>query len=126
IKKGETLDAIAKEAGLEVSATPAFKRNESPQGLPESAVAQAFTLPAGGASAAAAQGNAGRVVFAVTDITAAPKLSDDARKQLASELQGEQRTDMLSQYLASLQSELGVSIDQNQLVRVLGLDQTSQ
>ena len=126
IKKGETFEAVAKDAGLEITTTPAFKRGDSPQGMPAAAVAQAFTLPVGGASAAAAERDPGRVVFSVADIVPAPKLADEARTQIQSELQGQQRTDMLSQYLASLQSELGVSIDQTQLVRVLGLDQTAQ
>ncbi|MEO1264675.1 MAG: SurA N-terminal domain-containing protein [Pseudomonadota bacterium] len=125
IKKGETLDAIAATSEeLSVVETDAFKRTDTPAGLPGPAVARAFTLANGGVAVSAAAGNQGRIVLQVSEVAAAPKLTDETREQLRSALQQQQRTDIVAQYIADLQAAYGTSIDQNQLVRLLGLDQT--
>jgi peptidyl-prolyl cis-trans isomerase D len=119
--KGETLDALAKDAGVEIKTTDAFKRNDRPEGIPQSVVAQAFTLSKGGGSAAPTPENDGRIVFEVADVIAAPALTDETREELETRLLRSRQTDVLSEYVQKLRNELTVTVNQQAVNRLLGI-----
>jgi len=119
---GESLEAIAKDAELELQTSEPFKRNERPQGLPPAAVAQAFTLDVNGGSNALAPGNEARVVFQVIEIAAPTALDDDARETEAERLRAELQSDIIQQYLTKLQADIGVTINDAAVRRAVGLD----
>ncbi|MEO0729173.1 MAG: hypothetical protein AAFY64_02185, partial [Pseudomonadota bacterium] len=123
INKGETIAALAKEAGLELTTTQMFKRTDSPQGVPRTVVAQSFTLPRGGLSSAPAANATDRIVFEVADVQAAKPLEGDARQQRVAQLKQNRQADVLREYIAGLRRAYEVSIDERAVERALGLDQ---
>ncbi|MEM1306348.1 MAG: SurA N-terminal domain-containing protein, partial [Pseudomonadota bacterium] len=121
--KGETLDALAKEAGLTVTESPLFKRADSAQGLTRTVVSQAFTLPENGASAAPAANATDRIVFQVSAIEPAKPLDGETRTQRLAQLKQSRQADVLGEYIAKLRTTYDVEINQPAITRALGLDQ---
>ena len=124
IKAGASIEAVAKEAGLEVQTPPPFKRSSTPSGLSPAAVRVAFTLPKGGAGAAPSADDKTRIVLVVSDIKpAAPSTKDEAdalREQLVQELQ----QDALQTYVSALRNRQKVQVHENVYKRAVGIDQT--
>src|SRR5258707_14920836 len=95
-------------------------------GLPENAVQFAFTLAKGAASSAETRDGKSRVVFKVTDITAAPEMTAADRDRLTGELGRQFQTDAISEYLQALQDQQGASVNQAALRRATGDADTQQ
>ncbi|MCT4656026.1 MAG: SurA N-terminal domain-containing protein [Cohaesibacter sp.] len=115
---GKSLEAIATEQNMSVQQATNITR-QSPGDLPQSAVDQVFGGPVGYASTAA-DGNK-QYVLQVKTITApefnADGLENDALRQ---QLNQNAESDLLSQVVAGLQRDLGITINQpllNQLAR---------
>ncbi len=83
---GETMEALAKEAGAKLEKTNPVSRNTSPQGLTQNAVQQAFTLRKGGATAALTADGKARTVLRVVDVIAAPPATAEQTARLKTEL----------------------------------------
>jgi peptidyl-prolyl cis-trans isomerase D len=120
--KGESLEAIAKDAGGKVEKTPAITRATSPQGLTPDAVRQAFVLPKGAASSSATADGKTRSIFRVAEVTDAPEPTKEEADRLRTELQRGMQTDALNAYVGGLQSRYGVNINTQVLQQTLGLD----
>jgi peptidyl-prolyl cis-trans isomerase D len=118
--KGESFEALAKEAGGKVETAKAFKRIGGSPGLPEAAVQLAFSLAKGAASSAETRDGKSRVVFKVTDITPAPEPTQADRDRLDAELRRQFQTDVVSQYLQALQDSQGATVNQAALRRAIG------
>jgi peptidyl-prolyl cis-trans isomerase D len=121
VSKGETIDAIAKDLGLEAKTSKPLKRSESADDLPAPAVNLMFALGKGVAGQSEAGKDKGRVVFVVKDITAPPALTDEDRKQLGLELSRQMSADLSGELLGALQERSGVKVNQEALKRVMGI-----
>jgi len=110
---GATLASLAEADKLEVkSATNVRRRGGG--GLNESVVAALFnTSPSGAGSAATPEG---RVVFKVTADSTPPIDPDDPKvKALANAAGAGLTDDLIAQYVAAMERQLGVSVDENAL-----------
>jgi peptidyl-prolyl cis-trans isomerase D len=110
---GATLASLAQPAGLEVkSATDIHRRGGG--SLAQSVVSAIFATPPDGAGSAATPD--GRVVFKITSDTTPPtNLSDPAVKAAADKLTGAMQGSVVEQYVAQIERELGVTVNQNVL-----------
>ena len=109
---GETLESIATaEVGLEVKRNGEAKRSGA-EGLPAGVVARIFSVPSG--KSASAEGNGGaRVVFKVIDaVTPVMDAESETNKETEKQLRESLGDDVLRQYLARLQLDAGVTINE--------------
>ena len=120
LKKGETMDAIAADAGGKVETTPPLTRATTPQGIARTAVAQAFALPKGGARSADSDDGLTRQVFQVKDVVPAPAPTKEQKERIATELRGNLENDAISAYVGSLQRRFGSSINHAAFDRLRG------
>jgi peptidyl-prolyl cis-trans isomerase D len=120
INGGETIEAVAAaEGNLNVQASSAVKRGGA-EGLPAGLVAQIFNTPTGQAGSAAGDG-ASRYVFVVNDSVVPPlDPESDEIKSVSSQLSTAYSEDLLSQYLARLQADLGVTLNQRAMNAATG------
>jgi peptidyl-prolyl cis-trans isomerase D len=124
VKSGETLATIAKEIGVEVTTSKAFKRTQPPEGLSPAAARQAFTLARGGAGSAATPDDKTRIVFVVTDIKPAEAPTKEQAEALKNELGQELQNDALQTYVSALRERQGVKIHEAVYKRTVGLETT--
>jgi peptidyl-prolyl cis-trans isomerase D len=113
-------DAAAAEIGAKVETTTPLKRDASPQGLPRTAVALAFTLPEQGIGNAQLDGRQGQAVFQLIELKKAPDLDEKQAETLRTELQRGLGVDILSQYIAGLQTNYGVQRNNKALSQLSG------
>jgi peptidyl-prolyl cis-trans isomerase D len=123
--KGESLDAIAKDAGGKVEKSPALTRTTSPQGLTGDAVRQIFALPKGLAGSTLSIDGKTRTILRVADVIAAPAATKEQADRIRAELQRGLQADSINAYVSGLQTRYGVSINQPVLRQTLGLDRTA-
>jgi peptidyl-prolyl cis-trans isomerase D len=110
---GATLASLAEADKLEVkSATDVRRRGGG--GLSESVVAALFNTSASGAGSAATP--EGRVVFKVTADSTPPIDPDDPKVKALAKAAGAGLTDdLIAQYVAAMERQLGVSVNENAL-----------
>jgi peptidyl-prolyl cis-trans isomerase D len=110
LEGGEPLASIAAPGGLEVKHANGVKRGGG-QDLPPNAVAQIFNIGVGGVGSARLD-DGGRIIFKVVDAVAPPiDFSDRGLAALGAEVKKSYGDDLLAQYLAALQSDLGVKVN---------------
>jgi peptidyl-prolyl cis-trans isomerase D len=110
---GASLASLAEPEKLEVKSAADIHRRGG-GGLEEPVVAAVFNTSSAGAGSAATP--AGRVVFKVTaDATPPVDFSDPKVKALQSKVAEATTNDIVSQYIAQLQRQLGVAINENAL-----------
>lgn len=122
LKTGGDIAVIAEEAGGTVETTPAVTRTTIPPGLTQGAISQAFVLPSGGAGSTETADGKSRTVFRIDEIKSAPAMTPEQKTALSEELLQQFRADQIGEYLAGLQSRLGVTINQAALRRLTGAD----
>jgi peptidyl-prolyl cis-trans isomerase D len=119
IKAGTSLNDAAAADGLTVQTTFGLKRAGNAGSMPPSVIEAVFATPKDGAGSAVGKDATERVVFHLTDITvptfdsATPegkRIEDTTRRALTE--------DLLAQYVAQLQTDLGATINQDALRRV--------
>jgi peptidyl-prolyl cis-trans isomerase D len=120
IEGGEVMAQVAESVAAAVSETKPLKRADVHPGLPISAVAQAFTLPGGGAGTTSTTDRLSRVVFQVTKVIEPAPLEPAVAEALRSQLGQSIATDNLSQYIAGVRSSLGTSINQREFSLIAG------
>ncbi len=121
--KGESMDALAKEAGApKADTTPPFTRTTEPQGMSKDAVKQVFTLAKGKAGNALTTNAQSRTVFKVTEITPAPTPTKQQRETIAKDLKSQLTDETLSEYVIALQKQLGANINQDEYKRAIGVE----
>jgi peptidyl-prolyl cis-trans isomerase D len=119
--KGESMDAIAKEAGgAKVQKATGVTRNTVPQGLTQGAIQQAFALPKGGAASAATADGKSRVILRVADIKPAAPATPEQLARLKAEVTRQMQGDIVGEYLDALQKRYGLSVNQAALRQALG------
>ncbi|EGP07556.1 peptidyl-prolyl cis-trans isomerase PpiD [Bradyrhizobiaceae bacterium SG-6C] len=114
VEKGATLDAEATSAGVKVETAKLFKRDSDAKDVPERLVAAAFRTPKDGVGQTEGNGATEWIVFKVTDIAVPPvDLASDDVKKLTDNLRRAEMEEQLTAYIAKLETEIGVSINQN-------------
>ncbi len=111
IKGGQTIEDAAKAVGVEMKRDDKVRRTELST-LPQGAVARVFGLPVGEIASAAGEGQS-RIVFKILDSVVPPMEADsDVMKGLGDQLRTAMTEDVISQYLAALQSQTKVEINE--------------
>lgn len=112
LDKGESFDAVASSAGLTIETAADLDRQDQRPELPATVISQIFGTVAGKSNSAAGA-DGGRVLFKVDSATVAPYVrttqeAGNFERLLSSSLS----EDILLQYVAKRQTELGVSINE--------------
>lgn len=120
IKGGATLASLADKDGLKVETTVGLKRTSS-NPLPPAAIAEVFKLAKGAAGSSEAKDPVERFVFRVTDITI-PDFNPDSStaKTINDTLRSALTEELLAQYVARIESDLGTTIDSAALAQATG------
>jgi peptidyl-prolyl cis-trans isomerase D len=121
LKAGTTLADIAAQDRLKVETLTGLKRGEASGPLSASAVAAVFRTAKDAAGKAEGSEPGEQVVFRVTDIVvpSVDMVSEDAKRTMEALNRGLSEA-LLAEYIAKLESEIGVTINQNALNQVIG------
>jgi peptidyl-prolyl cis-trans isomerase D len=122
IDKGDKPEAVAKELGLKLETSQPFKRSEPVAALTQTGARQVFALANGKAASVETPDGKSRSVVVVTQITPPPAPSKEQSERISAELTRQLQSDLLSEYVAALQTRFGVSVNDAVLKRTLGLD----
>ncbi len=121
IDGGVPLATVAAELGGEVKTASGVRRSGADGGLPQAAVAQLFGTRVGGVAAALGRTGQERYVLKVTGAEVPQLLSvTQEAQQLDDQIRVALGDDILSAYVARLQSDLGVSINEAALRQAVG------
>jgi peptidyl-prolyl cis-trans isomerase D len=121
IKAGTSFtDAVAADK-LKVEWRPGIKRGVPPAGWTPAAVTEIFKSPQDSVGSVEGASPTERIVFRVTEVKVPPLAAEagDA-KRLDEALKARNAEDLTAQYIARLQSEVGVSINASALNQVTG------
>jgi peptidyl-prolyl cis-trans isomerase D len=119
--KGETLDDVATSLGLTVQTLDKLTRSSRPTGaFSTEALKAAFAGPKGSVEVAPGAEDSEQIVLQVADVVETPYTpgaNDNApvTQQLADAMQN----DLLQQYVAELQRQLGVTVNQSVLQQII-------
>ncbi len=117
-KAGTALDQLAAESGLKIITATDLQRDKPGGFAPAKLVEAAFKTPKGAPASAAADQETTRFVFRVTDVTD-PPLDPIASKQLTTLLQNAYSDDIVGAYVTRLESDIGVTFNQQALNQVI-------
>jgi peptidyl-prolyl cis-trans isomerase D len=121
IKAGTSFTDAAAADKLNVEFRPGFKRNGPPTGLSPAVVTEVFKTPQGQVGSAEGSSPAERIVFRVNEIKVPPLDAEAADvKRIDEALRSRATEDLIAQYLAKVQSEVGVTVNTNALNQVSG------
>jgi peptidyl-prolyl cis-trans isomerase D len=121
-EKGEPLEKLAAEVGGKLDTTTPFTRTTTPQGLSERATQLAFAIANGKLASADSAKPGSRTVFRLTEITLPAAPTAEQRKKLEGELTRQLQNDAVVEYVSALQDRLGLSVNEQAIRRVLGLE----
>jgi peptidyl-prolyl cis-trans isomerase D len=121
LKAGTTLADVAAQDRLKVETLSGLRRGQPSGPLPAAAVDTVFRTAKDAAGTAEASEPAEQVVFRVTDIVVPTldKGSEDAKRILETLNRGLSE-DILGEYIAKLENEIGVTLNQSALNQVIG------
>jgi peptidyl-prolyl cis-trans isomerase D len=121
LKAGTAFDAIAASAGLKVQTADKLTRAKPQAGVSPRVIAAVFRTAKDAYGSAEGDQPTEWVVFRVTDIST-PKFdaSSPEIKRVADLLKKQQSDEILEQYMAWLQNELGTTVNQAALAQALG------
>jgi peptidyl-prolyl cis-trans isomerase D len=121
LKAGTPFPEVAAAAGLKVQTADKLTRGKPEAGMSPRVIAAVFRTAKDAYGSSEADQPTDWVVFRVTDI-ATPKLDADSAemKRVAHLLKKQQSDEILEQYLAWLQNDLGTSFNQAALAQALG------
>ena len=120
LNKGEPLETLAAEVSGKADKTPLITRSTSFPGLTEPAVTQAFALPLGRAGSAETADRKSRTVLRVAEIKPAEAPTKEQSERLSKEIGQEIQVDIIDSYVAALQENVGVKINDTELRRMAG------
>jgi peptidyl-prolyl cis-trans isomerase D len=123
VRKLDQNGKLADEAaglGLNVESASAFRRDAT-DGLAAAVVAAAFRTVKGKAGQAPGAGKDEWVVFRVTDVKDPPlDLASDEMKKLKDGLQRSLADEVVGQYIAKLETEIGTTVNQAAVAQITG------
>jgi peptidyl-prolyl cis-trans isomerase D len=121
LKAGMPIEKVATDNGLKVEAVTDLQRNNPKSPVSGAALEEMFRLAKGAAGTAEGDAEATRLVFVVTAIEEPKFNADTAEAGEAAQTASRSYTeDILAQYVAKLESELGVRINQTALQQIVG------
>ncbi len=112
LKDGRHIQTVAAEVKAKVKTTKPLKRRDTTEDLSRAAIAQAFTLPKGGAGAARHPSGKGQVIFTVSDIRDPKPMAEDVAKLVRTQLANAFAGDYLSEFVTGLRDRYGVTVNQ--------------
>ena len=124
VDKGEALEDIAKELGIEVKLAQPVTRSQQIDGLTRAAVQRAFSLARGTAAAVESADGKSRTIIVVRAIVDPPAATPEQLTKLRQELSRQYQGDAIMAYVNALQTRLGYSINQTVYRRAMGLETT--
>jgi peptidyl-prolyl cis-trans isomerase D len=121
LKGGATLEKVAADNGVQVQKAIDLQRGKAAPNVPASVVEDVFKTAKDAVGAADGQNDTQRYVFRVMQVTD-PALDASAVnvQQVKSLLQNSYSDDLVGEYLARLESEFNVSINQSAVNQVVG------
>jgi peptidyl-prolyl cis-trans isomerase D len=120
LKAGSALADLAAAGKLKLEAVTGLKRAASSPPLSAGAIDKLFVTPKDGTASADAEQPGEQVVFRVTDIVVPQTdMSSQDAKTIAQNLNRSLAEDVFSQYIAQVQSEIGVTINRNAVSQVV-------
>jgi peptidyl-prolyl cis-trans isomerase D len=120
VKAGTSLADVAAAEGLKVETASGLKR-QGGAALPPRVVTEAFRLAKDQAGSAEGPNASERVILRVTEIKVPPFDADAfTTTQLLGQLKAGYNDDILSQYVARLESDVGTDINQKALAQAVG------
>ncbi|MGZ8388371.1 MAG: SurA N-terminal domain-containing protein [Rhodoplanes sp.] len=126
VKSGAWFAEVAAASGAKLESANGLKRKGSGP-LPAAAVADVFRTPKDGVASAPGAEPTQRIVFRVTGITVPAFDSQGAAaKRLVDALNNSYADDLIAQYVAKLQIDFGVRINQTALNQAIGRGTTDQ
>jgi len=121
ITNADDLNKVAAELKLEPKQLQRLGRNQANADFGQEGIARLFATPVGKA-ASVAQGDK-RIVFIVTNATVPAATSDASQlKQMNDQLANAIGYDLLIEYISRAQTDIGVTVSQQAINRVLGGD----
>jgi peptidyl-prolyl cis-trans isomerase D len=119
LKDGKKLGEIADAENLKVEAVTDLQRGHPKAPISSAALDAVFRTAKGAPGTAEGDSRTTRLVFAVTDVIDAPLASFEA-EQSAEALKRGYSEDILGEYVARLETELGVNVNQAALAQITG------
>ncbi|HEY5379186.1 MAG TPA: SurA N-terminal domain-containing protein [Pseudolabrys sp.] len=121
LKAGTKLAQLATESGLKVETATELQRGKPGGFAPAKLVEAAFKTPKSVPASAAGDQETARYVFDVTDVTdPKPDPASAAYKQITTSLQNAYADDLVGAYVTKIESDFGVTINQQALIQVIG------
>jgi peptidyl-prolyl cis-trans isomerase D len=120
LKAGSSLADLAAADGLKVETITGLKRGTAAPPLSASATDKLFVNPKDAPTSADGEQPGEQIVFRVTDVVV-PKtdMNSEAAKTIAQNLNRLLAEDVFSQYIAQVESEIGVTINRNAVSQVV-------
>jgi peptidyl-prolyl cis-trans isomerase D len=121
LKADTTLAQLATEIGLKVETATDLQRGKPGGFAPAKLVEAAFKTPKDTAGSAVGDQESARFVFRVTEVTD-PKLdpASPGAKQISTTLQGAYADDIVGAYVTRLETDFGVTLNQQAIIQVIG------
>jgi peptidyl-prolyl cis-trans isomerase D len=121
LKSGGTLARLATDAGLQVQKQAGLQRGKPAGFLPEKLVEAVFSTPKDTPASSEGKQATERYVFSVTDVVD-PALdpASSEGKAIATSLENSYADDITGEYVARLENEFGVDINQSVVDQVIG------
>jgi peptidyl-prolyl cis-trans isomerase D len=121
LKAGTTLAQIASETGLKVETAADLQRRKLAGFVPAKVVEAVFKTPKGEIGSSEGEAQTQRVIYRVTEVID-PTLDANSPEatQLATTLQSSYADDIIGEYIARLEADYGVAINQSALNQVIG------
>jgi peptidyl-prolyl cis-trans isomerase D len=121
LKSGDSMAQIAKGAGLQVQKETGIQRGKPAGFLPQQVIQAVFSTPKGVPASSDGKQATERYVFRVTDVTD-PKLDPGSAegKAIATSLENSYADDITGEYIAQLERDFGVDVNQSLVDQVVG------
>jgi peptidyl-prolyl cis-trans isomerase D len=120
LTQGGTLADEATAAGVKVETATAFRREDSPAGVPSGAITAAFRTAKDGYGQTPGPDNEW-IVFRVTDVTVPPvDLAAADMKKLRDDLLRGMSDEQVAEYVARLEKDVGTTINEAGFAQVTG------
>jgi peptidyl-prolyl cis-trans isomerase D len=121
LKAGTPFAQVASEAGLKVETAADLQRGKAAGFVPAKLVEAAFRTPKGVPSSVAGDKDTERFVFRVTDVVNPPlDANSPESKSIIDALQNSYREDLLTEYIARLENEFIVKVNDAAFNQVVG------
>jgi peptidyl-prolyl cis-trans isomerase D len=121
LKTGAALKDVAADDRLKVETASGLKRGNPPEALSAEVLDVVFRIAKGSAGTAPTDQPTKRIVFRVTDVIV-PNLdpASDTAKRISDALRRSMSDDVIGEYVARVESEIGTSINPTALSQVVG------